>query len=786
MTPPLIAVLPEDTRGVLAVSFDVLSSGEAAAAVAELLAGEGPDAALNAPFETIERYTLGADIVASMESVVLAQTTDARDGFILVAKVKARELSDILDIDQLTKAGTHKGHTIYAASDADLQLTLLRDGRLIVGSEAGVRAALDTFEGDDPGAAAGAIGPYLSRVTEGEAFTFVYGLPALYRDVDVPGPGAATLRRARAVSGALSFGADAFSGRVSFHTDNAESFVARFNELVADSDTALLTLGDSGTVDVEISRVAFNRTPEELLGSRAFFKTLVHGMDAVDYADGVVHGGNVPWLNFDVGGDPNSIFINFELKDRGQIEAFEANELPEGFRLAPIRILETDEPTYFLVLNVYQSSGGLVAGARAEWSVFVEDPEGGHPRFLVVQAAAASIAADSVNLLTDPEPVTHELEGGEIVSYVGVEDPDGGEDVHYFTSRIAWPQQPEDRVGFAREFVAANDYIYWGNGVSDHGLYNASVHNREGVRIPDSDIEITDDSRWGSYVKSVPKHSYVYLNPLEIVISPWWNLDAEYLDLSEDFRQRLIDFKNTFYPMTVRDIAEGAVAGESDALAAFTVGSSVPSAYFNFVVTDPEGLAGLLDLPGVSRLAKIRILQSDTDADHYLSLRVYEIDGAPEGRRAEWMVYVEDGEGRPHALVVEVLTEDVAADPLRFLQLPSVVEHTKTEGRLRTTLESNALHFEAEIDLGAVESALPTLDWVETGDWVCRLNGACDKIFYDGETMEVPVALAGTGAVEIARRSTPWDAFVADQPAVVFVRDNVQNFAWNPWRNINR
>ena len=240
--------------------------------------------------------------------------------------------------------------------------------------------------------------------------------------------------------------------------------------------------------------------------------------------------------------------------------------MPAGFTLAPIRILDTDAPTFFLVLNVYQSSGGLVSGARAEWSVFVNDPEGGHPRFLVVQAAASDISADPVNLLTLPEPVIHQLVAGKILSYVGVKDANGLIESNYFTSRITWPQQNEIRVGFTREFVAANDFIYWGNGVADRGLYNASVHNREGVRIPDGEIEILDESRWANYIKATPKHSYVYLNPLDIVVSPWWNLDAGYLDVSSSMRQQLIDFKNGFYPATLQAIAAAAVAGAGDAL----------------------------------------------------------------------------------------------------------------------------------------------------------------------------------------------------------------------------
>ncbi len=95
---------------------------------------------------------------------------------------------------------------------------------------------------------------------------------------------------------------------------------------------------------------------------RPLLKSLFIGMDAIDYSEAVIHGGNVPWMNFKVGENPNSLFINFEFRSQAQREAFAAQHLPAGFTLAPIRILDTDVPRYFLVLNIYQSSGGLVRG----------------------------------------------------------------------------------------------------------------------------------------------------------------------------------------------------------------------------------------------------------------------------------------------------------------------------------------------------------------------------------------------------------------------------------------
>jgi multidrug resistance efflux pump len=74
-------------------------------------------------------------------------------------------------------------------------------------------------------------------------------------------------------------------------------------------------------------------------------------------------------------------------------------------------------------------------------------------------------------------------------------------------------------------------------------------------------MDLVDSSRWAQYIDAAPVHTLVYLNSLEFVISPWWNLDADYLDVTGSYRQTLIDFKNQFYPMTALSQAEAAVLG---------------------------------------------------------------------------------------------------------------------------------------------------------------------------------------------------------------------------------
>ena len=82
------------------------------------------------------------------------------------------------------------------------------------------------------------------------------------------------------------------------------------------------------------------------------------------------------------------------------------------------------------------------------------------------------------------------------------------------------------------------------------------------------------------------------------MISPWWNLDAAYLDVSESYRETLIDFKNNFYPGLAQGNAQAAVRGEGVALSVATLSDTVPGAQYHFTLHDPEGLIAAAIGPG--------------------------------------------------------------------------------------------------------------------------------------------------------------------------------------------
>ncbi|MEH6589032.1 MAG: hypothetical protein V7746_02185 [Halioglobus sp.] len=768
-----IEILPASTRAIF--QFDNMSSGNMPVADEWLAATTSPQ---QSPVDILGYYTSGVDLAGQASQLILAQSTNTDDGFVVIAKISSTTSDSLFDQVGLVEAGNIQGYPLSSVPDTALHHLQLDDGTLAIGLRPLLEQIVWVHQSGNAEIHSSAIAGHLDTLATDKAYSFVSALPALYKPVIPPGSGDSSLSGATVIKAAFDANSDgSISGSLMYVSDSASTFAANLATVFVNDDIAQEVTSEGNEVHIDLSAI---RSRSELL---SLLKTLHFDMNAVDYSGSVQHGDNVPWLNFNVGVSPNSIFINFEFTDQEQVAVFEENELPTGFELAPIQILDSDEPRYFLVLNIYQSSGGLVNGARAEWSVFVKDPVTGHPRFLVIQAAAETIAADSVNLFTLPEPVAHELEPDAIRSYVGLKNEQTGEETLYFSSRIEWPQQPEQRAVFSRDFVAANDFIFWGNAVADRGLYNSSVHNREAVVIASQDTELMDNSRWAGYINSTPVHTVVYRNALEIVISPWWNLDADYLDTTEAHLQDLINFKNDFYPVTVQGIAIAALNGLGLVPQPMTIGSGAPTTHFHFVLKRPLALLESLDTGTKLTPIPIALHEGDT-ADFYLTLAIYERDNDPCGPRAEWLTYVEGDNKRPSAIRLQLLTSEACLDAAAVLALPATVESTLNASKLSIRLLSPFVEFSAQLDLSLDEMVLPTLDWIETLDQVCSVNQVCDGHFYDGQTLSRQASRIDTSGVTIDRVRTPWDDYIQPFPAQVTVRQFPQPMAINPWKNV--
>ncbi|MEI6128066.1 MAG: hypothetical protein WCQ99_16075, partial [Pseudomonadota bacterium] len=409
----LTALLPGDTRGVLAVDISGLLSGSSATEVAGLLNGDSSDAALNEPFIAINDLAGNVDVAGVMETALLVQTTDASESLFLLAKLRCDSIGEVTKGPDLTSDGTHGtgAHALFLDAH-DNSFSLLTGGVLIVGKPAAVQSVLAVVDGVSP-ASACSIAPFLRALQSGASFSFVYGLPALFNSSISSDR---SLRGAALMSGSVDFAGANISGSVSFHTSNASSFVDSYNKLDSASGEAPLALkgpvasGLSQAV-VTIPSTPISKSAGRLISSRNILKKLFPVMQAYDYAEDVRDPGNKPWLAFiikskeDGDGSPGSVFIRWEFKNQAAVDAFEENELPPGFRLAKCQFLESEDPGYFLALNLYNSAGPIVNGARAEWDIFVQPPDNDtRPRYMCIDALAGAVSADSVNGLTQPQP----------------------------------------------------------------------------------------------------------------------------------------------------------------------------------------------------------------------------------------------------------------------------------------------------------------------------------------------------------------------------------------------
>jgi hypothetical protein len=796
----LAAHLPADARGLAAVDLTALDSPT------EMLDDDGIDPMVGDVFAALGDRAAAIDTARVMTTALLAHTTDAADGQFLLARVRGDTLGDLLAGSPLTPAGTYGNDHALFTDDAGNHLVLLPEGVLVAGTQAAIESVLDVVDGAPAGASA--IAPFVDALTTGTMATdaelsYAYGLPGLFSDAGAD----RSLRGAAVITGAFDIEADTVSGELVFHTANATEFGDAYNALdrhAQQADPPLtqpLTVGaplvgDLGRVMVALPPTPLRPSADELFASRNMFKKLFVGMEAYDYAEDVYNPGNPAWFDFLVKSElddtppaAGSVYIRWEFRDQAAVEAFEANELPEGFRLAPTRFLESDpeEGGYFLALNLYNGGGGMiVGGARAEWDVFVHGPDGAdpnageRPRFMVVDVAAEEVSANAGDLLTPAEPVSHQLADGVVTSTVRRL----GDDAPSFQSWFPVPDPARNEVArFTREMAIGNDYIYWDHGVSDRVLYNASTFNHDAYLVDPTQVTFTDNTRWAQYLKPVVADAVYYVNSLEYVASPMANLDSEHLDITPEWQAELLGFVNNGHQVgLMRKAVELLFRGQADALLEFFVSNDTPSAYYHFEITDPAGMEAALPLPPGHRLAPVQLLEGGPEA-HYLTLSIFEVDGAMEGTRAEWSVYTDDGDGRPNMMIIDLLTAEAAFDAVSIVNLPSVVRHELTDGSVNTSLSSaDGLQFQASIPTDGATTEELSLDWIEAGDIVCRTNGVCDKFFYDAETLDVPVNIPTSVTVEVF--DTPWNDFVDATPSSVFTRDNAQQYVVKRWENL--
>lgn len=252
-------------------------------------------------------------------------------------------------------------------------------------------------------------------------------------------------------------------------------------------------------------------------------KRFMYGALTLQTAFKIFLGEEQPMLPFIVQENPRSIFINFTIPEENLTDLAEHLQLPEGFTLAPIRIIAEETPKYYLSLNIYAVSGlgGALSGNRAEWSVYVKN-NGGRTSYMVVEAKSSAFSLDSVNLFTPATPLDHELLPEGLRSFV-----DTGGETSFESLIPSEAINTATEVMGANEWAAANDLIYWRDGVADRTYYDGKLIDTPMLSIDPASVSIADTSEWQPFVNALPANVLMFQTGLDFAISPWYNLDVE-------------------------------------------------------------------------------------------------------------------------------------------------------------------------------------------------------------------------------------------------------------------
>lgn len=220
-------------------------------------------------------------------------------------------------------------------------------------------------------------------------------------------------------------------------------------------------------------------------------------------------------IPFTVVADPGSVYFNYIIK-ADQLEAFiDYINLPEGFSICPMQCIDDEDASYLLTQNVYEVTG-LAKGMRCEWSTYVRDAQG-VARYMILEARSSRFSMDPIDVITPRSRVEHKMTEQQISTTIA-----SNEGKLFSASITLDPAAP--RVRLFGDWIEANDYIYWRNGMCDRAYYGAGLANAKVRLIDISDVHIQDDTHWTPFIEASPKHVMLCEGALDFNIVMWSNL----------------------------------------------------------------------------------------------------------------------------------------------------------------------------------------------------------------------------------------------------------------------
>jgi len=518
------------------------------------------------------------------------------------------------------------------------------------------------------------------------------------------------------------------------------------------------------------------------------------GAMALAASSRIAAGAEQPILDFTVEGTPPSVFVNYIVPD-ANAAAFETLiNLPPGFTLTKVRILESDPiPAYWLSLNVYRVSG-LTNGLRAEWSTYVDDGSG-TPRFMIIRARASEGSLDPLGPLAGAEPFVHAVTGSTIATDMFKTQLVNGLPVvtsdHLFSSTIQLPA-PIDRnfVTPTIQWVTANDYIYWLNGVNDRIFHNSSSHSAALIAVNPADVTISDDTVWAPLVNPLPAHVLVYLEKIQFLISPWWNITEVDGRVAPATLASLSGLKKSLYGGLTNVQAYQVLTGSAEPVVSSTTQASPPSASWHWQIApgDLAAFAVAANLPPGLTLQPSLLQEGDSTAAQWLTLTMRRVTGSINGVRAEWSTTVNDGTAL-RTFLLEVRSSVPSLDPVGITSesapyaAATPVSLSLAGPTVTASIGSGPTAFSSSFTVPpSPPSILAARSWIGAGDLRYWSNGVNDRVFYESSVLG-PRSSITPGSVTVAPVG-PWSPFADATPDRVWVDQAEADFATNPWWNV--
>ncbi len=500
-------------------------------------------------------------------------------------------------------------------------------------------------------------------------------------------------------------------------------------------------------------------------------------------------------LDFTVEDTPPSIFINLIVPDEKAEEFAAVASLPPGFSLAKVRIIESDPvERFWLSVNVYRVSG-LTTGLRTEWSTYVDDGSG-VPRFMILRARASEGSLDPIGPLAPPEPFTHLVDpDGVIRTDIRKTVVQNGSTVltpnNMFSSTVALPEVVDRQYVLpTRQWVTANDFIYWRNGVNDRIFHNSTSHSPQLISVDLGDVTLQDNTEWAPFVDPTPGHVLVYLDKIKFKIGPWWNITQPDGRVDPTTLASLQALKKTLYGGLTSVSALQVLTGSEEPLQQSSVQGSPAAVNWHWKIPADKlaAFTAAAHLPAGLTLSTVRLQEGEAVAEHWLTLNVHADTGASSGLGAEWSTYVNDGVGL-RKFVLESRAGYRSLDPVNLFSDPYPIAHAVSQVAgdtvVATSIGSGPTAFSSSFALpeaGPSTAVVATREWVGSSDLRYWRNGVADREFYESSVLDPKTSVDPT-TVSVTDGSA-WSAFVGATPDRVWVDRSGTDTVTNPWFNL--